>query len=135
MTDPAFDKFPVLVQVTVTIIASVAGIVAFFFGQRNKPTAVDDIGSREHDTTAREVTRLQQEALIDDLRRDMEKTITDVQRTLEKVVESASHATGVALEREVAELSDRINKLSERVRIAEMELSYMRGAAGRAHPS
>lgn len=116
MTDPGFDKFPVIVQLVMAGGATVAGIIAFFWGTKNKPSTDTDVKQRELDDTEREVERLKLEVAIADLRRN-----------LEQVVAAASTAVNHTIEREVAELSDRINSLSERLRTVEIGHARLEG--------
>lgn len=116
MTDPGFDKFPVIAQVVMAVGGTVAGIIAFVWGARNKPTQDTDVKQREFDTTERENERLQLEVSNAALRRE-----------LEQVVAAASSAVNHTIEREVAELSTRINGLSERLRIVEIGHARLEG--------
>lgn len=118
MTDPGFDKLPEIIQWGLTAGAMIAGTLAFLFGRKNRPTNTDEVSLRELD-------RLQQESILNVLRRDLE----DVIRATREAHENRFSLLEKEVRNQFKEIDDEmhheLDALEERLRTVELELARL----------
>lgn len=118
MTDPNFDKLPELIQWGLTAGATIAGTLAYILGRKNRPTNAQDV-------TVRELDRLQQEAVMNLLRRDLETVIGATRVAADNRFTELEKAMRNAIKEHGDEMHHELGEIEDRLRNAEIDLARL----------